>query len=121
MPKHNEGDFLAGYCDYPVGQFVMGIVSEVEIPEEPEYQTLYYLKLVKPIPGYDIDDGVFPVSESMVEYYKPASDFVENQTDQFLMDEYKKAEAIRIVDKAMNDLWGVIEMLGLEDAENDLR
>ena len=39
---------------------------------------------------------------------------------EFILDEYKKAEATRRVNKAMEDIHSVIVLLGLENAENDL-
>ena len=60
------------------------------------------------------------MNESAVEYYKPATDFKDSPTA-FIVERYKNAEAIRRVKKAMDDIEGVISLLGLWDAENDLK
>jgi len=71
MSKYQKGDFIAGYCDYPVNQNVMGIVSSIEHCHP---GPLYLVKPVVPVPGYEEEsDGVFPISEDLVDYWKPAN------------------------------------------------
>ena len=46
---------------------------------------------------------------------------IDDATNEFLLDQYKNSEAIRRINKAMDDIWSVVLLLDLKDAENDLR
>lgn len=63
------GSFVAGYTDYPVDEYIMGILVDSEVIDD---QLYYYVQSVRPIEGYNIESARFILTN--VEYYKLPED-----------------------------------------------